>query len=66
MSGNTVLQDYKAELAYAIKMKADGITIVPAAIAGAVGSVTIDEYIARWQKGIDAMEEGADQSQFNY
>jgi len=71
MARTTVLEDYKAELQMALIWRAEGVTEVGGSTAGehiAQGrpTVPIDEYIAHWQAGIDAMEAGADQEQFNY
>jgi hypothetical protein len=71
MSKGSVLEDYKAELKVALVWKASGVTEVRAGTAGehlAAGRdyVPINEYIAKWQAGIDAMEAGADQSIYNY
>ena len=66
MSNNTILEDYKAELTTAKAWKAKGMTMVGKDVAGTNEDQPIDEYIAKWQAGIDAMEAGADQEQFNY
>ena len=66
MSKSTILEDYTAELKYALEMKESGVLTVRAAMAGTNADVSIDEYIAKWQNGIDAMNAGADPELFNY
>lgn len=66
MSNSTILEDYRAELAHAMQMKANGVTMVDCDVAGTIADQPIDEYIAGWLHGITAMENGADQEQFNY
>lgn len=71
MSGQSILEDYRAELESALKLKVDGQKSVHGCVAGvdlAKGReyVPIDEYIAMWQDGITAMEAGADQELYNY
>ena len=66
MSKLTTLEEYCWELNQAVKHKDAGQTMVDADVAGTETDVTIDEYIAKWVKGITAMAEGADQKLFNY
>jgi len=71
MSSQSILEDYRLELAHANAHKARGVIAVTADVAGeklAAGraTVSIDEYIAHWQDGITAMEAGADQELYNY
>lgn len=68
---NTILKDFRNELKYAIKLRDDGVETVPAVVAGAELAngrlfVPIDEYVARWENGIVAMENGADPAMFEY
>jgi len=68
---NSILEDYRGELAYAKQMKADGVTNVQAEVAGKVlaagrNYIPIDEYIKHWEDGITAMVDGAAQALFNY
>jgi len=62
----TTLEEYCLELVTAVKWKTAGQTMVDANVAGTATEVTIDEYIAIWLTGIQAMAAGADQAQFNY
>jgi hypothetical protein len=67
----SILQDYKHELEYAIRDKANGNLHISAGQAGpklANGRdlIPIDEYIQMWQDGITAMEAGADEELYNY
>ncbi len=66
------LRDWRSELEYAIKMKARGVKFVEASTAGpglAKGrkEVSIDEYIAHWEKGIKELESGnVDPDHYNF
>ena len=62
-----MLREYQAELSDAFKMKANGVTMVEAVIAGTDSDITIDEYIAIWKDGIyDVVNNDADPEQYNY
>jgi hypothetical protein len=71
MCKQTTLQDYYFELSAAYQWKAEGKETVSGGTAGpdlAAGrdQVPINEYIAFWHTGIDAMEAGADQTQYEF
>lgn len=65
-SKNTILEDYRDELSYALKMKANGATTMSVFTGNNIKEAPIDECIKHWQDGIAAMEAGAEQEQFNY
>lgn len=68
----SLLDNYRAELEYAHDLKnIYKVDFVMACTAGeklAAGreSIPIDEYIQHWQNGVTALENGADEADFNY
>ena len=66
MSNLTVLQEYEAELDYALGMKEQGINQVSETVGGTAYVTGIDAYIDKWRDGITAMNAGADPALFAY
>lgn len=61
-----MLSEYSAELAVALQMKADGVTMVPADVAGTDAPISIDAYIKVYLDAIADVSGGADPEQYNY
>ena len=62
----TILEDYCAELVYAVQMKRNGVMTVPALTGCTNKDMSIDDYIQHWLSGIHAMAKGAPEDLFNY
>lgn len=62
----TVLEDYCAELVYAVQMKRNGVTTVPAIVGCTDKELSINDYIQHWLSGIHAMAKDAPEELFNY
>jgi len=60
------LKDYQSELQYAKQLKDKGTKIVDAETAGTSNDIPIDEFITKWEKGVSALQAGADPAKWEY